>query len=153
MNCVFRSESKKENESNSQEQQKVSDAPRSTTENPWKSRQAAELFNGQEAPSDSGRSNLYNSQSQRSYTDDRRGYNKRPDSQSGGNRGYNRDGGNRGDRRGDSRGGYRQNDNRGGGRPERPYKPYNEPRANDEVPDIGINNKFAHLQVDVDEVE
>jgi len=141
------------------EQKKVSEQSR-TSENPWKSRQSAELFNGQEASAETGRSNLYNTQTQRGYNDDRRGgYNKRPDSysQTSGNRGYNRDGGNRGDRRGDSRGGYRQNDNRGGrnysDKPERSYKPYNEQKANDDVPDIGINNKFAHLQVDVDEVE
>lgn len=113
-------------------------------ENAWKSRPTANLFHNQETSVDS---------------------NKRTDSQ-GGNRSYsNRDGGNRGDRRGDYRGGSgrQNNDSRGdyrGGRrnysdkPERTYHNYNNNQhANEEPQDIGYVNKFANLQVDVDEVE
>lgn len=147
-----------DSQSNNQSQNSVT-SPQSVsrqTENPWKSRQAADLFAGQERGADASRGNTYNGQANR-YDDRRGGYNKRPDSHQsqGGNRGYNRDGRGGGDRRG----GGRQNEYRGGGRnysdkPERVYKNYNDPKpsANDEPQDIGFVNKFAGLEVDVDEV-
>lgn len=134
-------------------------------ENPWKSRQAAALFDGQERGAEASRGNTYNDQP-RSYNNERRGgggggasersgYNKRPDSH--GNRGsYNNRDSNRGGN--DRRGGSRGSASRGGAynsQDNRPYKNYNEPRQQrqEESNDIGFANKFAGLKVDVDEVE
>ncbi len=124
------------------------------TENAWKSRQSSDLFAGQERGSQAPASSVYGSQQA-----PRSGYGKRPEAhhgRGGGDRGYSnkdRRGGHGGDSRGGSRGG------RGGGYQERPaadkvYKNYNDTKAYNEEPhDIGFVNKFAGLQVDVDEVE
>lgn len=149
--CSDDSQHKSHNDSVSSPQESTS----KPAENPWKSRPAADLFAGQERGANSSGSNAYNANSGQ-----RSGYNNRPDSNQ--SRGYNRDADNRGDRRG--QGDRRDNrDQRGAGggggryndRPtENRYKNYNEPKAkNNESHNIGFVNKFAGLQVDVDEVE
>ena len=143
------------------------------TENPWKSRQAADLFNKENAEADAApvinRSYTSNSNASgnRSYNEERRSGNpKRSDqppnrtfnsankdrrSQPGGDRGttqrFDRGGGGGGSS--SSGGAPRQSFQRS--YPDKPNRAYE--NATELSKEIEYNNKFAKLQVDVDEVE
>ena len=148
----------------------IVEAPK-PTENPWKSRPAADLFNKENSEADAApvinRSYTSNSNpsGNRSYNEERnRGNPKRSDQAP--NRTFNS--ANK-DRRsqpgGGERGTQRFQDSRGGGGgggsaprqsfqrsyPDKPNRAYENP--NELSKEIEYNNKFAKLQVDVDEVE